>query len=131
MELGDGLERLLGPLSRVGVPVHEISMISVIALRFVPTLMDETARIIKAQTGRGARFDGGLVARARSAVPVLVPLFASALRRADDLALAMDARCYRGAEGRTRYSELRLTGRDAAAIVAAALIVTCAIALSR
>jgi len=131
MELGDGLERLLGPLARIGVPVHEISMISVIALRFVPTLMDETTRIIKAQTGRGARFDGGLVARARSAVPVLVPLFASALRRADDLALAMDARCYRGAEGRTKYVELRLTGRDAAAIVVAAVIVTCAIVFSR
>jgi len=130
VELGDGLEKLLGPLSRIGVPVHEIAMISVIALRFVPTLLDETSRIIKAQVGRGARFDGGLIARARSAVPILVPLFASALHRADDLALAMDARCYRGAEGRTKYIELRLTGRDAAGLVAAALIVLCTLAIS-
>lgn len=130
VELGDGLEKLLGPLSRIGVPVHEIAMISVIALRFVPTLLDETERIIKAQVGRGARFDGGLVARARSAVPILVPLFASALHRADDLALAMDARCYRGAEGRTKYIELRLTGRDAAGFVATALIVLCTLAIS-
>lgn len=130
VELGDGLEKLLGPLSRIGIPVHEIAMISVIAIRFVPTLLDETTRIIKAQIGRGARFDGGLIARARSAVPILVPLFASALHRADDLALAMDARCYRGAEGRTKYIELRLTGRDAAGFAAAAIIVLCTIAIS-
>jgi len=130
VELGDGLERLLGPLGRVGVPVHEIAMISVIALRFVPTLMDETTRIIKAQIGRGASFDGGLVARAKSAVPIVVPLFASALHRADDLALAMDARCYRGAAGRTRYIELRLGGRDAVGLAAVALIVLCTIVIS-
>ena len=130
VELGDGLEVLLGPFSKVGLPVHELAMISVIALRFVPTLMDEATRIVKAQIGRGARFDGGLVARAKSAVPVLVPLFASALNRADDLALAMDARCYRGAAGRTRYIELRLVRRDGLALAAVAAIVLCTIALS-
>jgi len=130
VDLGDGLEKLLGPLSRIGFPVHELAMISVIALRFVPTLLDEANRIVKAQVGRGASFDGGLIARAKGAVPVLVPLFASAFRRADDLALAMDARCYRGAEGRTKYVELRLTRRDAAALAAVGVLFACTIALS-
>ncbi len=130
VDLGDGLERLFAPLSVIGLPVHELAMISVIALRFVPTLLDEAGRIIKAQIGRGARFDGGLVARARSAVPILVPLFASAFRRADDLALAMDARCYRGAVGRTKYVELTLAGRDVWACVVIALVVLCTLAIS-
>jgi len=129
VDLGDALERLLGPLERIGVPVHELAMISVIALRFVPTLLDEAHRIIKAQEGRGASFEGGLVARARSAVPILVPLFASAFRRADDLALAMDARCYRGAVGRTKYVELRLAGNDYAALGALAAILAAAFVL--
>lgn len=131
VDLGDALEKLLGPLTRIGVPVHELAMISVIALRFVPTLLDEAGRIIKAQEGRGASFEGGLIARARSAVPVLVPLFASAFRRADDLALAMDARCYRGAVGRTKYVELRLDGADYLGLVIAALIVVGALAIPR
>jgi energy-coupling factor transport system permease protein len=130
VDLGDGLERLFGPLSRVGLPVHELAMISVIALRFVPTLLDEAGRIIKAQVGRGARFEGGLVARARSAVPILVPLFASAFRRADDLALAMEARCYRGAVGRTKYVELVLRARDVWAFLTVALVVLCTLAIS-
>lgn len=130
VDLGDGLEKLLAPLARVGFPVHELAMISVIALRFVPTLLDEANRIVKAQIGRGASFEGGLVARARSAVPVLVPLFASAFRRADDLALAMDARCYRGAVGRTKYIELRFARRDAAALVLVGVLFACTIALS-
>jgi len=130
VDLGDGLEKLLAPLSAIGLPVHELAMISVIALRFVPTLLDEAGRIIKAQIGRGARFEGGLIARAKSAVPILVPLFASAFRRADDLALAMDARCYRGAVGRTKYVELELAARDTWALVAVALIVLCTIAIS-
>jgi energy-coupling factor transport system permease protein len=130
VDLGDALERLLGPLSRIGVPVHELAMISVIALRFVPTLLDEAHRIIKAQQGRGANFEGGIVARARSAVPILVPLFASAFRRADDLALAMDARCYRGAIGRTKYVELRLATADYVGLAALALVVAAALALS-
>jgi len=131
VDLGDALEKLLGPLSRIGVPVHELAMISVIALRFVPTLLDEAHRIIKAQQGRGASFEGGLVARARSAVPILVPLFASAFRRADDLALAMDARCYRGAVGRTKYVELRLAPADYAGLVTVALVVVATVAISR
>ncbi len=117
VDLGDGLERLLKPFGVIGLPVHELAMISVIALRFVPTLLDEAGRIMKAQIGRGASFEGGAVARAKSAIPILVPLFASAFRRADDLALAMDARCYRGALGRTKYVELRLKRRDGLAVV--------------
>ena len=130
VDLGDGIERLLRPLERVGLPVHELAMVSVIALRFVPTLLDEARRIIKAQMGRGARFDGGPVARAKSAVPVLVPLFASAFRRADDLALAMDARCYRGAVGRTKYVELVLDAGDALGLAVVGLLVACTLAIS-
>jgi energy-coupling factor transport system permease protein len=130
VDLGDGIERLLHPAERVGLPVHELAMVSVIALRFVPTLLDEARRIIKAQIGRGASFGGGLVARARSAVPILVPLFASAFRRADDLALAMDARCYRGAVGRTKYVELTLRRGDIWALLIAGLAVACTIAIS-
>jgi energy-coupling factor transport system permease protein len=130
VDLGDGIERLLRPLEKVGLPVHELAMVSVIALRFVPTLLDEAGRIIKAQMGRGASFEGGLIARARSAVPVLVPLFANAFKRADDLALAMDARCYRGAVGRTRYVELRLGRNDAVGFAAVGAIVACTLAIS-
>ena len=130
VDMGDAIEKLLGPLSRIGIPVHELAMISVIALRFVPTLLDEAGRIIKAQQGRGARFDGGLIARARSTVPVLIPLFASAFRRADELALAMDARCYRGAVGRTKYVELVFKGSDYVGLVTVGLVVACTLALS-
>lgn len=130
VDLGDALERLLRPMERLGLPVHELAMVSVIALRFVPTLLDEARRIIKAQMGRGASFGGGLIARARSAVPVLVPLFASAFRRADDLALAMDARCYRGAAGRTKYVELSLTRSDVIALLIVGAAVACTIAIS-
>lgn len=131
VDLGDGVEKLLGPLNRVGVPVHELAMISVIALRFVPTLLDEAVRIMKAQMGRGASFEGGPIARAKSAVPILIPLFTSAFRRADDLALAMDARCYRGAVGRTKYAELKLGANDTTGFIVAGLIVACTIAISR
>jgi energy-coupling factor transport system permease protein len=130
VDLGDGIERLLHPAERLGLPVHELAMVSVIALRFVPTLLDEARRIIKAQMGRGASFSGGLVARARSAVPILVPLFASAFRRADDLALAMDARCYRGAAGRTKYVELTLKRSDLGALLIVGTAVACTIAIS-
>ena len=106
-------------------------MIAVIALRFVPTLLEEAHRIMKAQQGRGASFEGGLIAKARSALPILVPLFASAFRRADELALAMDARCYRGAAGRTKYVELRLDGRDAAALALIGLSLVAVIIVSR
>ncbi len=131
VDLGDALERLLRPLAWLKFPVHELAMISVIALRFVPTLLEEARRIMKAQQGRGASFEGGLVAKARGALPILVPLFASAFRRADELALAMDARCYRGAVGRTKYVELRLVGRDAAALAIIAVAVAVVIVASR
>ncbi len=131
VDLGDAVEKLGKPLAALGVPVHELAMISVIALRFVPTLLDEARRIIKAQIGRGATFDGGVVARAKSAVPILVPLFASAFRRAEDLALAMDARCYRGAIGRTKYVELTLAGRDFVGFALVGLVVAMTLALAR
>lgn len=107
--LTDGIEKLMAPLKRIGVPAHEIAMMMTIALRFIPTLLDETDKIMKAQSARGADFDtGNIVQRAKSFVPVLVPLFVSAFRRADELALAMEARCYRGSEGRTRMKQLKL-----------------------
>lgn len=106
-QLTDGLESLLGPLKKLGVPVHEIAMMMSIALRFIPILLEETDKIMKAQQARCADFEsGGLVSKAKSLVPILVPLFVSAFRRANDLALAMEARCYRGGEGRTKMKPL-------------------------
>lgn len=111
--LTDGIEKLLEPLKRIGVPSHEIAMMMTIALRFIPTLLEETDKIMKAQAARGADFDtGNMVQRAKSFIPVLVPLFVSAFRRADELATAMESRCYRGSEGRTRMKQLKLTGTD-------------------
>lgn len=105
--LTDGLEDLLKPLKKVRVPVHEISMMMSIALRFIPILMEETDKIMKAQMARGADFESGsIMNRAKSLVPLLVPLFISAFRRANDLAMAMEARCYRGGEGRTKMKPL-------------------------
>ena len=118
LRLTDGLEALLAPLRRVNVPVHELSMMMTIALRFVPTLLEELDRIMKAQKARGADFErGNIMQRVRAVVPVLVPLFLSAFRRADELALAMEARCYRGGEGRTQMKELRTGRLDYLAIV--------------
>lgn len=106
-DLTDGLERVLGPLKKIKVPVHEIAMMMSIALRFIPILLDETDKIMKAQMARGADFEtGGLLKRAKSMIPILVPLFVSAFRRANDLAMAMEARCYRGGEGRTKMKPL-------------------------
>lgn len=111
--LTDAIERLLGPLKRIKVPAHEIAMMMTIALRFIPTLLEETDKIIKAQSSRGADFDSGnIVARAKSFIPVLIPLFISAFRRADELATAMEARCYRGSEGRTRMKQLKYSKYD-------------------
>ena len=108
LALTDGIEQILKPFKKIGVPAHELAMMMTIALRFIPTLLEETDRIMKAQTARGADFSsGGLVKRARNMVPLLVPLFISAFRRADDLAIAMEARCYRGGENRTRMKKLR------------------------
>ncbi len=111
--LTDGIEKLLQPFKRIGIPAHELAMMMSIALRFIPTLLEETDKIMKAQAARGADFDtGNLVQRAKSFVPVLVPLFVSAFRRADELATAMEARCYRGGTGRTRMRQLKFTGAD-------------------
>jgi energy-coupling factor transport system permease protein len=111
--LTDGIEKLLSPFKRIGLPAHELAMMMSIALRFIPTLLEETDKIMKAQAARGADFDtGNLMERAKSFVPVLVPLFVSAFRRADELATAMEARCYRGGKGRTRLRQLAFTQAD-------------------
>ena len=127
IELTDGIELLLKPLRRLGVPAHEVAMMMTIALRFIPTLVDEADRIIKAQTARGADFESGSpLERARNMVPILVPLFVGAFRRAEELAVAMEARCYRGGEGRSRYRSLRIGRRDgiAGALVAVTAVLT-------
>ena len=112
-DLTDGLESVLGPLKKIKVPVHEIAMMMSIALRFIPILMEETDRIMKAQKARGADFESGnLIDKAKAMVPLLVPLFISAFRRANDLAMAMEARCYRGGEGRTKMKPLHYEQRD-------------------
>ena len=117
-QLTDGLEKGLAVLNRIGVPVHEISMMMSIALRFIPILIEETDKIMKAQQARGADFESGnLLQRARAMVPILVPLFISAFRRANDLAMAMEARCYRGGEGRTKMKPLCYAVRDRIAYV--------------
>ncbi len=120
--LTDGLERLMKPLQKIKVPVHELSMMMTIALRFIPTLIDETQKIMSAQKARGADLESGnIIQKAKSLIPILIPLFVSAFRRADELALAMECRCYHGGEGRTRMKQLRLTARDwVAALVVAA-----------
>lgn len=113
IEMTDGIEELLNPLKKIGVPAHEIAMMMTIALRFIPTLIEETDKIMKAQMARGADFESGnIVNRAKNLVPLLVPLFINSFRRADDLATAMESRCYRGGEGRTKFRELKLTKAD-------------------
>ena len=113
IRLTDGIEHLLNPFRRIGVPAHELAMMMTIALRFIPTLLDETDRIMKAQSARGADFvTGSIIQRAKNMVPLLVPLFISAFRRADELAIAMEARCYRGCVNRTRMKELSITWVD-------------------
>jgi len=121
ISLTDGLESLMKPLKVVKFPVHELAMMMTIAMRFIPTLIEETDKIMKAQTARGAEFDSGnVIKRATGMVPLLVPLFVSAFRRADELAFAMESRCYHGGEGRTRMKVMHLSVRDwvAAAVVA-------------
>lgn len=118
MEITGAMESLLRPLKVVRFPVHEMSLMMSIALRFIPTLVDETDRIMKAQTARGASFDtGGMIARAKGLVPILVPLFVSAFKRADELALAMESRCYHGGHNRTRYKVFHIAARDIIALV--------------
>jgi len=124
LQLTDGLERLLGPLKKIKIPVHELSMMMSIALRFIPTLIEETDKIMSAQKARGASFDTGkLTDRAKALIPMLVPLFVSAFRRADELATAMECRCYQGGEGRTRMKELHLAMRDAIALLCCAIVI--------
>jgi energy-coupling factor transport system permease protein len=118
IELTDGIEKLLNPFRKIGVPAHELAMMMTIALRFIPTLMDETDKIMKAQMARGADFESGnLFTKAKSLIPLLVPLFISSFRRADELAMAMEARCYKGGEGRTRMKKLKLTYNDLIAVL--------------
>lgn len=128
-QLTDGLEKVMKPLNRIKVPVHEIAMMMSIALRFIPILLEETDKIMKAQMARGADFEsGGILKRAKSLIPLLVPLFVSAFRRANDLAMAMEARCYRGGDGRTKMKPLRYHSRDFAAYAALAVYLGAVIA---
>lgn len=113
IQLTDAMEKILSPLAKFGVPAHELAMMMTIALRFIPTLIEETDKIIKAQKSRGVNFESGnIFRRMKNFVPILVPLFLSSFRRADDLAMAMEARCYRGGEGRTHMRELKFRRRD-------------------
>lgn len=130
--LTDGLESLLSPLKKLHFPVHELAMMMSIALRFIPTLIEETDKIISAQKARGADFEtGNIFRRAKALIPILVPLFVSAFRRADELATAMECRCYHGGEGRTRLKQLRYMRLDAAAyalgtaLLAAVIVLRC------
>ena len=118
LALTDGIERLLSPFKKIGLPAHDIAMMMTIALRFIPTLLEEADKIMNAQQARGADFESGnIIRRAKSLIPILVPLFVSAFRIAQDLALAMEARCYRGGENRTRMNGMKFAKRDYAAIV--------------
>lgn len=121
--LTDGIEALLMKFHKLGVPAHELAMMMSIALRFIPTLLEETDRIMKAQASRGANFTtGSIMQKAKSMIPVLVPLFVSAFRRADDLATAMEARCYRGGEGRSKMHQLCYTNKDRIGFAAVMLV---------
>ncbi len=126
IRLTDGIEALLKPFEVIKVPAHEIAMMMTIALRFIPTLMDETDKIMKAQMARGASFDSkNIIKKAKSFLPLLIPLFVSAFKRADELALAMEARCYRGGEGRTRLRALKYKKKD---LIAATIFIAFTIA---
>ena len=129
--LTDGLEALMNPLKKVGVPVHELSMMMCIALRFIPTLIEETDKIMCAQKARGADFENGsLMDRAKALIPILVPLFISAFRRADELATAMECRCYQGGEGRTKMKLLRYHREDFISFGLGALLVVAVVVLA-
>jgi energy-coupling factor transport system permease protein len=129
--LTDGIERLCNPLKRFKLPVHELAMMMTIALRFIPTLIEETDKIMSAQKARGADLEsGGLIQRAKALIPILIPLFVSAFRRADELALAMECRCYRGGEGRTRMKQLKIHGFDIWSAVFVGLCVAGVVAIN-
>lgn len=128
--LTDGLENLMNPLKKIRVPVHELAMMMSIALRFIPTLIEETDKIISAQKARGADFESGnLIRRAKALLPILVPLFISAFRRADELAVAMESRCYHGGEGRTRIKQLRMQRHDLIALLLGVAVLASVIVL--
>lgn len=122
ISLTDGIEKILSPLKVIGLPAHELAMMMTIALRFIPTLLEETDKIMKAQMARGADFESGnILNRAKNLVPLLVPLFVNAFRRADELAMAMEARCYRGGENRTRLNEIKTDRTDYIALIVTAI----------
>lgn len=130
--LTDGLERVLSPLARLHIPVHDFSMMMTIALRFIPTLAEETQKIMNAQTARGASFsEGNILKRARAMIPILIPLFVSSIRRATELADAMECRCYTGGEGRTKMNVLHCTWRDAIALLVSAALIAAVILINR
>ncbi|MCL2401587.1 MAG: energy-coupling factor transporter transmembrane protein EcfT [Oscillospiraceae bacterium] len=130
--LTDGLELLLNPLKKIRLPIHELAMMMSIALRFIPTLIEETGKIMQAQKARGADFEsGGLIKRARAVLPLIIPLFISAFRRADELAIAMESRCYHGGEGRTRMKVLKTQARDYMALFGGAAVLAAVIILRR
>lgn len=123
-ELTDAIERLMKPLKVIHFPVHEVAMMMSLALRFVPTLLEETDKIMSAQKARGANMDSGnIFSRVKALVPILIPLFVSAFRRAYDIATAMECRCYRGGTGRTRMKSIHMGGRDAFAFIAIAVVI--------
>lgn len=131
-ELTDGIEKLLGPLNKIHVPVHEIAMIMSIALRFIPILLEETDKIMKAQIARGADLESGnIMQKAKSMIPILVPLFVSAFRRANDLAMAMEARCYRGGDGRTKMKPLHYHKRDHMAYIVVIVYVIAVVVIGK
>ena len=130
--LTDGIERILNPLKKIRMPVHELAMMMSIALRFIPTLIEETDKIMSAQKSRGADFEtGGLIKRAKAILPIIIPLFVSAFRRADELAVAMESRCYHGGEGRTRMKTLKAAARDYVALLSGAALIAAVVLLGR
>ena len=130
--LTDAIERLLSPLKKIKVPVHELSMMMTIALRFIPTLIEETDKIMSAQKARGADMEtGSIIQRAKALVPILIPLFVSAFRRAEELAMAMECRCYHGGEGRTRLKQLHIASRDFIALLVTAVFLAGVILINR
>ena len=131
IQLTDGLERLFTPLRKIGFPAHELAMMMSIALRFIPTLIEETDKITKAQKARGADFEsGGVIKRVKAMIPLLVPLFVGAFRRADELAMAMEARCYRGGSGRTKMRPLKYKRNDYCAFAVSFILLGMVIALN-
>ena len=130
--LTDGVEWILSPLKKIRLPIHELAMMMSIALRFIPTLIEETDKIMSAQKARGADFEtGGLIKRAKAILPLIIPLFISAFRRADELATAMESRCYHGGEGRTRMKVLKTAARDVIALLCGALLITAIVLLGK